>query len=306
MLSAVVQAPIGAAATVELVLAVGEAGGLGTLGASWTPPERLRDQVRELQRASDRPFCVNLVLAFEQAERVELCRAERVPVVSFSWGIDATFVRALHDVGTTVVAQVGSLAEARAAAEAGCDALLVQGIEAGGHVQGTVGLLPLLRAVARAVALPLTAAGGIADESGVRAARAAGAVGVMLGTRYVASTEADAHPVWQQAICDAGVEDALYTGAFDVGWPDAPHRVLRNSTLTRLGGLTAKPRPGEGETIAETDGRALVRYGDDEPLRRTTGAVEALALYAGQSCGVIDRVEPAGAITERLLAAARA
>ena len=306
MLSAVVQAPIGVAATVELVLAVGEAGGLGTLGASWTPPERLREQVRELQRAAERPFCVNLVLAFKQAERVELCRSERVPVVSFSWGIDEAFVRALQEVGTTVLAQVGSPAEARAAAAAGCDGLLVQGVEAGGHVQGTVALLPLLRAVARAVSLPLTAAGGIADEPGVRAALAAGAAGVMLGTRYVASSEADAHPVWQRAICDAEVEDAVWTDVFDVGWPDAPHRVLRNSTLARLGGQTARPRPGEGETIAQTDGRALVRYGDDEPLRRTTGAVEALALYAGQSCGVIDRVEPAGAITERLLAAAHA
>ena len=303
MLPAVAQAPIGNAATVDLAIAVCEAGGLGSLGASWTPPHALRAQVRALQRRTERPFCVNLVLAFEQSERVEVCREERVPVVSLSWGVRETYVRALRAGGAIVLAQVGSLDEATAAQAAGCDELIVQGIEAGGHVQGRERLLPLLRRVAAASSLPLWAAGGIAEERGVRAAREAGAAGVLLGTRFVASDEADAHPVWQQAICAAASEDAVYTGTFDIGWPDAPHRVLRNSTLRALDGSITRRRPGEGEVIAETDGRPLVRYADEIPRRRTTGAVEALALYAGESCGLIDRVEPAAAITERLLAA---
>ena len=295
-----VQAPIGSAATVELVAAVADAGGLGTLAGSWTSPERLRGRIRELARSSEAPFAVNLVLAFPQEERVALCREESVPVVSFSWGVRADLIREVRAGGAKVLVQVGSIDEARAASEAGADALIVQGVEAGGHVQGTTGLLVLLRAVSRAVATPLWAAGGIADEAGGRAALVAGAAGVVLGTRYLATHEADAHPAWQEAIVAARGDDTLLCSLFDIGWPGAPHRVLRNSTV-RSGEAAGRPesgaRPGEHEVVARTGSRELVRYSDDVPVRRTEGSPEALALYAGQSVALIDRVEAAGDVT---------
>ena len=111
------------------------------------------------------------------------------------------------------------------------------------------------------------------------------------------------HPVWQEAILAAQAGDTVYCTLFDVGWPDAPHRVLRNSTV-RAWEAAGRPepgaRPGEGETVARTDGRELVRYSDEVALRRTEGDIEALALYAGQGVGTIDRVEAAAEVTTRI------
>jgi NAD(P)H-dependent flavin oxidoreductase YrpB (nitropropane dioxygenase family) len=154
----VMQAPIGSAAVVELAAAVCEAGGLGCLAASWKDPQVLRDEIRALRAATRRPFCVNLVLAFAQEERLEVCARERVPVVSFSWGADPGLVQRAHEAGALVLVQVGSEAEALAAEVAGADVLIAQGVEAGGHVQGTTPLAGLLAAVAAACPLPLVAA----------------------------------------------------------------------------------------------------------------------------------------------------
>ena len=155
------QAPVGSAATARLACEVSRAGGLGALGASWTEPGVLRERIRSIGRVTDRPFCVNLVLDFDQEERLEVALEERAPIVSFSFRLRPHLVARAHAAGATVLVQVASADTARAAAEAGADALVVQGVEAGGHVQGVVGLLPLLAEVRRAVSLPLLAAGVI-------------------------------------------------------------------------------------------------------------------------------------------------
>ena len=129
------QAPIGPATTTDLVVAVVEAGGLGCLAASWTFPSVLRAQVREIQRSIDRPFCVNLVLAFDQQERIDLLGEERVPVISFSWGIDDFAIKRARAAGARVLVQVGDVETGERAAAAGADILIAQGVEAGGHVQ---------------------------------------------------------------------------------------------------------------------------------------------------------------------------
>ena len=138
----------------------------------------LREQIRSIARITDRPFCVNLVLDFAQDERLELVVEERVPWVSFSFGLRPDLVRLARAGGARVLVQVASADAARAAADAGADALIVQGVEAGGHVQSVVGLFPLLAEVRRAVSLPLLAAGGIADPASALAALVAGASGV--------------------------------------------------------------------------------------------------------------------------------
>jgi nitronate monooxygenase len=300
----IMQAPVGSAATPQLAGEVAQAGGLGALGASWTEPEVLREQIRSIGRVTDRPFCVNLVLEFEQEERLEVAVEERVPIMSFSFGLDPQLIARAHAGGARVLVQVASGDAARAAADAGADALIAQGVEAGGHVQGTVGLLPLMAEVRRAVSLPLLAAGGIGDPASARAALAAGALVVVMGTRFVASEESDAHPSYKARLLEAEAGDTVLTGLFDVGWPDSPHRVIRNSTYERweaAGGPPSGERPGEGEEVAG----GILRYASNPPFASTQGDIEAMALYAGQSVGAIAEVEPAAAIVERFAVALR-
>ena len=264
------QAPIGGAATPLLASEVCRAGGLGSLGASWTPPDVLRDQIRTIAQ-TDRPFVVNLVLDFDQQERLEVALAERVPIISFSFGLRPEFVARAHQGGARVLVQVGSAGAARAAADAGADVLTVQGVEAGGHVQSVVGLLPLLAEVRSSVSLPLLAAGGIGDPASARAAVAAGAIGVVMGTRFVASDESAAHPDYKERLVRARASDTVLTELFDVGWPSAPHRVLRNSTYRAwedAGCPAAGGRPGEDDEVAT----GISRYASDPPGADTVGA----------------------------------
>jgi nitronate monooxygenase len=300
----IVQAPLGGCATPQLASAVSQSGGLGTLAASWTEPDVLRERIRSITRATDRPFCVNLVLEFEQDERLEVVVEERAPIISFSFGLQPQLIARARASGARVLVQVGSVDAARAAADAGADALIVQGVEAGGHVQSVVGLLPLLAEVQRSVSLPVLAAGGIGDPASARAALTAGAEAVVMGTRFLASDESDANPIYKARLLDANARDTVLTGLFDVGWEDSPHRVLRNSTYERWENAGAPPRggrAGEGDEIAD----GSLRYASNPPLAGMEGDIEAMAMYAGQSVGAITAVEPAAAIVERFAAALR-
>ena len=300
----VMQAPVGGCATPELAIAVSQAGGLGSVAASWTEPDLLRERIRSISRATHRPFCVNFVLEFEQDERLEVAVEERAPIISFSFGLRPDLVARARASGSLVLVQVGSGAAARAAADAGADALIVQGVEAGGHVQSVIGLLPLLAEVRRAVSLPLLAAGGVGDPPSARAALAAGAEAVVMGTRFVASDESNAHPVYKACLLEAEARDTVLTGLFDVGWEASPHRVLRNSTYERWEAAGSPPngsRPGEGDEVA-TD---TPRYASNPPLACDDGDVEAMAMYSGQSVGAITTVEPAAGIVEQFAAALR-
>jgi nitronate monooxygenase len=297
------QAPLGRGAGERLAGEVSRAGGLGTLGASWTEPGVLREQIRSIARVTDRPFCVNLVLDFAQEERLEVVVEERVPWVSFSFGLSPELIARARAGGARVLMQVASADAARAAAGARADALIVQGVEAGGHVQSVVGLLPLLAEVRRAVSLPLLAAGGIADPASALAALAAGASAVVMGTRFVASDECDAHPRYKARLLSAEGRDTVLTELFDVGWP-APHRVLRNSTY-ELWQAAGRPPPGQRPSEDHNVADGIPRYAVNLPLSSTAGDVEAMAMYAGQGVGAIDAVEPAAAIVERFAAALR-
>jgi nitronate monooxygenase len=303
----VMQAPLGRGSGAALAGAVSAAGGLGTLGASWTEPDALREQIRQVQRVADGPFCVNLVLDFDQEERLAVALEERTPWISFSWGVRPHLIEHARAGGAGVMVQVASAEAAREAAQAGADALIVQGVEAGGHVESVVGLLPLLVEVSRAVSLPLLAAGGIADPAAARAAIAGGAGAIVMGTRFLASAESEAHPRYKAALMAAKGSDTVLTGLFDIGWP-APHRVLRNSTYERWEAAGRPPtgsRPGEGDPVARGHGATLPRYAVNMPRVDVDGDVEAMALYAGQGVGAIESEQPAGEIVERFYAALR-
>jgi NAD(P)H-dependent flavin oxidoreductase YrpB (nitropropane dioxygenase family) len=214
----------------------------------------------------------------------------RCRLIEFFYGDpDADLVGLVHEGGALAAWQSGSLAEAEAARDAGCDLVIAQGIEAGGHVRGRVGLLGLLAAVLDAVDVPVIAAGGIGSARTAAAAFAAGADAVRVGTRFVATQEADAHPDYSAALVDARAEDTILTDTFSVMWPDAPHRVLR-SCVDRVNAV-------EDETVGEIQlagtSMPVPRRSVLVPTRATTGSVDAMALYAGESVNDVAGVVPA-------------
>ena len=178
-----------------------------------------------------RPYCVNFVLAFEQRGRLRVALEEEVPFVSFSWGVDRRLIKLAHDAGDPVLVQVGDLADAIHAADANADVLIVQGIEAGGHVEGRMPIVELVKRVRAAVSSPLVAAGGIGESAATARARAAGADALAWGTPFLAAHEADVHPEYLSQLIDAEATDTALATAFDEGWPDAAHRVIRNTTV---------------------------------------------------------------------------
>ena len=306
----IVQAPMGGASNPRLAAAVSEAGGLGMLALSWHPPQAMRAAIRETRALTDRPFGVNLVLAFPQEERFAICLEERVPVISFFWGDPAPFVRGAHEAGVVVTSTVASAAQAKAAAHASVDAVVAQGWEAGGHVLGEVATLPLTRAVVRAVGeTPVIAAGGISDGAGLAAVLALGAGAAWIGTRFLATPEAGIHADYRARLLAADEAATVHTGLFDVGWPDAPHRVLRNSTVAAweaAGRPASGARPGEGETVATGPLGPTPRYASSTPGPRTEGDIEALSLWAGQGVAGVTEVKPAGEVVGEIMAEARA
>jgi nitronate monooxygenase len=301
----ILQAPMGGAAVPALAAAVSNAGALGMLGVSWFTPDLLRAMIRETRRLTDRPFAVNLVLEWPQAERLAICLEEGARLVSLFWGDPSPYVETIHAAGALLLQTVGSADEARRAVDAGADVIVAQGWEAGGHVWSQVATFPLVPRVVDAVRpTPVVAAGGIADGRGVAAALLLGAAGVWVGTRFLASEEAFIHPSYRDRVVEARETDTLYTTLFDVGWPAAPHRTLRNSTVSAwesAGRPASGTRPGEGDTVATLpDGTPVPRYSEIPPLPGMEGDLECLVHYAGQSAGLVSRVRPAAEIVREL------
>jgi NAD(P)H-dependent flavin oxidoreductase YrpB (nitropropane dioxygenase family) len=284
-------------ATIELAAAVADAGGLGMIGAAMHRPSQLEAALGELRTRTRGAFGVNFLIPFLDPVCVDVA-ASRAALVEFFYGDpDPALVQRARRGGACVSWQVGSLEEARAAVAAGCDLIVVQGREAGGHVRGRSERRSLLATVRAAFDGPLLAAGGIGTPRDVGDALAAGADGVRIGTRFAAAQESGAHPDYVHALLCAGAEDTVLTEAFSTHWPDAPHRVLR-SCVERA---AARPEGAVGEL--EWGGRriAIPRGSVIAPTRETHGVIEAMALYAGESVSAVRAVQPAAAIVEELL-----
>jgi NAD(P)H-dependent flavin oxidoreductase YrpB (nitropropane dioxygenase family) len=266
--------------TPQLAAAVSNAGGLGMLAMGRSGAEGARRQIDEARALTDRPLGAGfLVLFLDQAALEEA--AARLPIVEFFWGWPD---RALVPSGVVCGWQVGTVDEARAAVDAGCRYVVAQGVEAGGHVRGTTPLVELLPAVRDAVDVPVVASGGIGSADDVRRAMAAGADGVRVGTRFVATVESDAHDLYVDRLVKGSAADTVITERFDVGWPDAPVRVLASS-------LDAAERSSDDvvATITAADGTVteIPRFATTAPSRDTVGNLEAMALYAGTSIDAI-------------------
>ena len=305
----VVQAGMGGGlAGAELAAAVSHAGGLGTIGI--LGPDQLRDELAAARRLTDRPIAVNLLLPF--ARRAHFEAAAGADVLVTFWG------RPRRRSPGVWIHQVGSVEEAAAARAAGADAVIAQGVEAGGHVRGSEPALELLARVRAAVGsdYPVLSAGGLVDAAGVRARLDAGAAGAVCGTRFLMSAESGAHPDYKQRL--EAAHETVLTQLFGMGWP-APHRVVPNAATKRW--LRSDPRgPGWLRAVQRVTAPALSRLPvpaqfrvaatqrAGRPLFGPAAAtadgpdnlVDAGPLYAGECIAQIDDVRPAADLVRDL------
>lgn len=310
----IVSAGMGGVALAELAAAVSEAGGIGTIALAGFAPEAIQNEIAAARKLTRKPLMVNLLVPFLRPGIVEMVSKQPIDGITFFWGEPAEYIPIAKRSGVKVIWQCGSVSEAVAAKDAGAEAIMLQGFEAGGHVRGVVTSLALIPAARDAVGpdLPIIAAGGFADGRGLAAALALGADAAVFGTRFVASNEVAANPIYQQRILSAKAEDTVYTKLFDIGWPDAAHRVLRTKVVDEwehAGRPATGKRPGEGKSIGKINRAGLeapmVKYSVMAPATSFEGDIEELPFYAGMSVGLVREILSAGEIVRRIASEAR-
>jgi nitronate monooxygenase len=304
-----IQQPIVLAPMVDvpaLAAAVSNAGALGMLTLTWS--DDVAAVVRQTAALTDRPFGGNLVLTDDRHQRLEQALDAGLRIVSFFLGDPGSYVETVHNAGGIVMHTVGSAEEARRAVASGVDVIIAQGWEAGGHVGSTVATLPLVPAVVDAVEpVAVVAAGGIGDRRGVAAVLALGAQAAWIGTRFLLAEEMPIHEDYRRRLIAAAETDPRwYPNLYDVGWPDSPHRALHNSTARTWEAAGRPPddqRAGIGDVIAHlASGEAIVRYEGAPPMVGTTGEIEPLSMWAGQSVALARKPQPAAEIVAELTA----
>ena len=310
-----ISAGMGFVAIPELVAAVSNAGGLGLLGVAPAPAQLMHEMVSRTKSLTTRPFGVDLIVeetAFGPCtteQHIEVCLAERVLVVVFFWHLPPRdWVTRLHAGGAKVWMTVGSVQAAHEAINAGIDAIIAQGSEAGGHNKSVLGLSSLVPALVDAVApRPVVAAGGIADGRGVAAALALGAEAVCVGTRLVASQEAFAHEEYKRRVVAAGVDDIARTSIFGPEWPDQPMKVVRNRVVREWSGRDDRtPPPPEpaaeiGRTKLFSQDYRMPKFAAVLPTPDTVGDFEEMCLAAGESAGLTRAIKPAAEIVREMM-----
>lgn len=304
-------AGMGGVARWELAAAVANAGGYAMLGMVREDPDLIAAEVAALRGATNRNFAVNVIPSATEAglldRQIGRCLDLGVTDFTFFWDVVPEVVARIKAAGCKVLHQVGTVGAARMAQDAGADVLIAQGVEAGGHVHGRVGTFALLEQVLAVAKVPVVASGGIATGAGLAAALAMGAQGVQCGTAFLATDEAFAHRYHKERVVAAKAGDTVLTDVYVLNWPaQAAVRVIANSVTDRLGFdlLGHDPEALPREVIAHEEGRPLYRYSTDSPLRTTTGALEEMALYAGQGVGAITDILPAGERIARMVAEA--
>lgn len=293
----VVLAGMGGVSRSDLVAAVSKAGGYGFLGMVRELPELIATEIRQVREKTNREFGVNLIPAATDPEllqrQINVCIEERISSICLFWDVFPEVIKQFRDAGVLVVHQAGSVADAQAAQAAGVHMLIVQGIEAGGHVRGSLPLRKLLPEVLAIAEVPVLAAGGMADGHDLAEMLQAGAHGVVAGTAFLATEESFAHEYHKNRIIAAEPDETLLTNLFHINWPfGALTRVLPNS-VTRMSGINETDLHDSKKIIGEDAGRPLYLYSTDSPLRSTTGNLEAMAIYAGCGAGRINAIVPA-------------
>lgn len=273
----------------KLASAVSNAGGLGLIGAGSMYPPVLREHIRQCKAATDKPFGVNIPLMYPDIqELIDIIVEEKVPVVFTSAGNPKTWTGYLKEKGITVVHVVSSSKFARKAQEAGCDAVVAEGFEAGGHngreETTTLVLIPVVR---EAVTIPVIAAGGIATGRQMLAAMVLGADGVQIGSRFICTPEASSHIAFKEAVVKAEEGDTQLSLKKLM-----PVRLLKNRFFEEV--KEAELRGASEEELQHILGRARAKRGMFE------GDLEEGELEVGQVSALIRNIKPAGEIVKEI------
>jgi enoyl-[acyl-carrier protein] reductase II len=288
----IIQGGMAWTATAELAGAVSNAGGLGIIGAGHMPTDILREEVRRAKTITDRPFGVNLMLLTPHIDDlVQMVLEEGVPVVTTGAGNPGKYMSDFKNAGIKVFPIAPSVALAKRLESIGADAIIGEGMEAGGHI-GELTTMVLTPQLVDAVGIPVIAAGGIADGRGVAAVFALGAEGVQVGTRFMCASECTIHPDVKARVLKAKDRDTVVTG-YSTGHPV---RVIKNK-LTRI--LEELDRDNKPEEIEALGAGKLA-------LAMRTGDLEMGSVMAGQAAAMVCRIEPAAAIVDDLVSGAEA
>ncbi|RLM62272.1 hypothetical protein C2845_PM14G17400 [Panicum miliaceum] len=316
-----VQAPFGPDISgPELAAAVANAGAIGLIRLPDFPAtDYVRELIRKTTNLTSKPFGAAIVLPFPYDENLTVVLEEKLAVLQVYWGeFPRERVEEAHRAGEGHASGyakfwqhfVGSLEEAAKAKEAGVDGIIIQGREAGGHVIGQEGLFPLLPRVVDLVSdsgIPVIAAGGIVDGRSYVAALALGAQGVCLGTRFLATEESFAHPIYKENLIEMSRTD--YTNVFGrARWSYAPHRILETPFYSGWKNLpdqeTEENQPIIGQSIIHGVHNDIHQFAGAAPNATATGHVSSMVMYAGQGVGLITEIIPAGEVVQRMVAEA--
>lgn len=292
-------AGMGGVSFAELAAAVSNAGGYGVLGMAGRPPEFIRDQMRAVRRLTDKPFGVDLLAASPESltASVDIIIEEGASAFIAGLGVPMPIMQKLKAAGLKVMVVCGAVKHAVKAEQAGCDAVICQGGEGGGHT-GLVGTLPLVAQAVEAVKIPVAAAGGLYDGRGLAAALALGAQGVWMGTRFIASDEAHAAPMYHEAILEAEDGDTVRTRCYS----GKPMRVKKNPYVEDWESRPQDIQPFPIQAGISVRNNAMGGIG---------GQLEGLdpdksCFAMGQSAGGVHDVRPAGEIVRAIMAEAHA
>lgn len=293
----VMLAGMGGVSYAALVSAVSESGGFGTLGAAPMGIDRMRQEMADVRASTDRPFGVDLLTALPAGmeEQVEAIIAGGATVFVAGLGVPRDVVDLCHQNNVLVMSMCGKVRHAIAAVEAGCDIVVAQGTEAGGHT-GTVATLPLVPQIVDAVGdrIPVVAAGGIVDGRGLAAALTLGADGVWIGTRFIATPEAHVVAGYREAIVTGRDDDTVITRAFT----GKTLRAIRNSYTQHFEDHPEELQPFPGQIVRSMSDGAM-HLGAPPDAEGIDPARECYA--AGQGIGGIDTVVPAGELVHRIV-----
>ncbi|MFT4936084.1 MAG: enoyl-[acyl-carrier protein] reductase II [Pseudoalteromonas distincta] len=295
----IMQAGMGGVAYAELVAAVCEAGGYGVLGMAGRSPDFIREEMRKVRKLTDKPFGVDLLAASPESltASVEIIIEEGASSFIAGLGVPMPIMEKLKAAGLKVMVVCGAVKHAVKAEQAGCDAVICQGGEGGGHT-GLVGTLPLVSQAVEAVKIPVVAAGGISDGRGLAAALALGAQGVWIGTRFIASTEAHAGQAYREAVVAAQDVDTVRTRCYS----GKPMRVMSNPYVADWESRPQEIQPFPLQAMHSTQTGVMGGIG---------GQIEGLdpdrsCFAMGQSAGGVHDIKPAAQIVAEMVAEAEA
>jgi enoyl-[acyl-carrier protein] reductase II len=290
---------MGGVSYAELAAAVSNAGGYGVLGMAGRTPDFIREEMRKVKALTDKPFGVDLLAASPESltASVEIIIEEGASAFIAGLGVPMPIMQRLKGAGLKVMVVCGAVKHAVKAEQAGCDAVICQGGEGGGHT-GLVGTLPLVAQAVDAVKIPVVGAGGLYDGRGLAAVLALGAQGVWMGTRFIASTEAHAGEMYRQTILEAADEDTVRTRCYS----GKPMRVRKNLWVDDWESRPADIQPFPMQAMQSHQAGVMGGIG---------GQIEGLdadksCFAMGQSAGGVHDVLPAGDIVRRIMAEAHA